>query len=351
MSRLLFGSKADQPVIYVTTRRGEAYKKVLKVKAEGGVMDPISYPKFLGAADYMSLYNEALVNDGKIPAYESRRLRTPEMQSIQCSIPMKVITTPPTYAILKLFTVFAEGSGGNDIAQYFVYMGWNRENSLLALGKEGKHDLINLSGNANYKINNYITMRADGVAIFDLNTNLKNGDFWQNSSSFLPNQAPVLIPVSDSGLLATASLVDGNHILGGSSIYQDNIYGDMVVAGYRNTVNRILQINTGFDIDLNFITEGLTAKAYLTFDVRNYYETRLMNLYEVYNPVVMTDAGGGDSIAYQKIGQWDREGSESLLNPNFYRRIGMYGTLNYHRIFNSDHEVNAIAVAYRQQLQ
>ncbi len=351
VSRLLYGARAGQPVILFTTKRGEAYKSKMTVRMETGVMSPVSYPKYLGAADYMTLYNEALSNDGRLPQYDSLTIANTRNKVNNVLYPDESYYNSEYLRNFKSFyNLIAEASGGNDAAQYYVYMGWNRQNSLISLGKEGRTDQINLRGNANYKINDYITMRADGVAIFQLNKNLKNGDFWKNSSTFLPNQAPVLIPVSDSALLASATLINGKYVLGGSNIYQDNIYGDLDLAGYRNTLDRTLQINTGLDLDLNFITEGLTAKGYLTFDVHNYYETQLLNKYEVYHPVVLAGSQG-DSIGYQKIGQYDHPSSESLINPNFYRRIGLFGTLNYHRVFNTDHEINAIAVAYRQQLQ
>ncbi len=350
-TRLLYGAKADLPVILVTTKRGQSYKKELKVRLDGGIMNPISYPKYLNASDYMSLYNEALVNDGKAPIYDSMEIANTRNHVNNLLYPDESYYNSEYLKDYQTFHhLIAEASGGNDIAKYYVYMGWKRQNSLPDLGKEQHSDRINLRGNADYRINDYISMRADGVAIFDMNTNLKNGDFWQNSSTFLPNQAPVLIPLSDSAMMANANLINGRYVPGGTSIYQQNIYGNQVLAGYRNTMNRILQINTGLDFDLGFITEGLTASAYLTFDVRNYYESRLLNTYAVYEPVVLSDVSGADSIAYNKVGLDVEQGSESIINPDFYRRIGLYGTLNYHRLFG-EHEINAVGVAYRQQVQ
>lgn len=350
-SRLLYGSKADLPVILVTTRKGEAYKKELNIRIEGGIMNPINYPEFLNAADYMSLYNEALTNDGKLPVYDSMEIANTRNHSNNIFYPDEEYYNSDYLRNFKTYhQLIGEASGGNDIAKYYVYMGWKSQNSLVHLGKEERSDRINLRGNAQYKVNDYISMRADGVAIFDLSKNLKNGDFWQNSSTFLPNQYPVLIPVSDSTLRANASLIDGKYVPGGTNIYQDNIYANQVLAGYRNTMNRILQINTGLDFDLGFITEGLTARAYLTFDVRNYYESRLLNTYAVYEPVILPDINGADSLGYNKIGLDTETGRESIINPDFYRRIGLYGTINYQRTFN-DHEINAVGVAYRQQVQ
>lgn len=351
VSRLLYGSKADLPVILISTKRGEAFKRKLKVKAESGIMNPISYPNFLDAANYMTLYNEALVNDGKTPMYSDDEITNTRNGSNPAFYPDESYFNSNYLRDFKTYhSIITEASGGNDIAQYFVYMGWNSKNSLESLGSEQRTDRINMRGNANYKINDYISMKADAVAIFDVNKNLKNGNFWENASNFLPNQAPVLVPVTDSTLLANAKVINEKYVLGGTSVYQDNIYGDQVLAGYRNTMDRILQINTGLDFDLNFLTQGLSATANLTFDMRNYYESRLLNQYAVYEPVVLSDKNGVDSIGYNKTGLDVEQGNESIINPDFYRRIGLFGTLNYHRNFD-DHEINAIGVAYRQQIQ
>ncbi|MEX0986101.1 MAG: SusC/RagA family TonB-linked outer membrane protein [Bacteroidales bacterium] len=351
VSRLLYGSKADLPVILVTTKRGEAFKRRLNVRLESGMMKPVSYPNYLGAADYMSLYNEALANDGNFPMYDSLAIAHTQNNTNYVLYPDERYFNSNYLRDFKTYhNLITEASGGNDIAQYFVYMGWNSQNSLLSLGSEERNERINMRGNADYKINDYITMRADAVAIFDMRKNLKNGNFWQNASTFLPNQAPVLIPVTDSTLLENAALINDQYVLGGTSVYRNNIYGDQVMAGYRNTMNRILQINTGLDFDLNDVVPGLTASANLTFDVRNYYESRLLNSYAVYEPVVLTDINGADSLGFNKTGLDVEQGNESIINPDFYRRIGMFGTLKYNRIFQ-DHQINATAVAYRQQIQ
>ena len=42
----------------------------IDVRANVGAMLPKAYPKYLDAATYMSLYNEACVNDGRTPLYD-----------------------------------------------------------------------------------------------------------------------------------------------------------------------------------------------------------------------------------------------------------------------------------------
>ena len=63
----LYGSQARNGVIVVTTKRGVMSKKgQIKVKINHGMKSPVSYPTYLGSAEYMELYNEARTNDGLI---------------------------------------------------------------------------------------------------------------------------------------------------------------------------------------------------------------------------------------------------------------------------------------------
>lgn len=51
-------------VISITTKRGEIGDLRINIHANTGFYTPKSYPKYLGSAEYMTLYNEARANDG-----------------------------------------------------------------------------------------------------------------------------------------------------------------------------------------------------------------------------------------------------------------------------------------------
>ena len=67
---VLYGSRAAKGVIYITTKRGKYQEKLqIDVRANTGFYVPKGYPKYLGSAEYMTLYNEARANDGLDPLY------------------------------------------------------------------------------------------------------------------------------------------------------------------------------------------------------------------------------------------------------------------------------------------
>jgi TonB-linked SusC/RagA family outer membrane protein len=353
VSRMLYGSQSDQPVIMITTKRGTPFKRRMNAYVETGLQNPISYPNLLGAAEYMELFNEARENDNLGPRFDQTTIDNTRNGTDPVLYPDEDYFTSRYLKDYQTYTrVLTEASGGNDAAQYYAHIGWETQQGLMALGRRNdRSNQVNIRANVDYQINDYINMRFDGSTVFDFGGGPR-GDFWNNTVNFQPHWYPVLIPASlltDDELINAANLVDGEFLLGGTSEYQTNIYGDLVSAGYRNSMNRLLQFNTGLDFDLGFIAEGLTAKAVLSFDMFNRFDTEMQDEYAVYQPSVVQGMDG-DSLIFAKIGQDVRQGSESVVNPDFYRRNGMYGTINYKKVID-DSRLDVTGLAYTDLLQ
>ena len=60
----LYGSRAAKGAILITTKRGHNDGLKVTVRGNASTFVPKEYPTYLGAAQYMSLYNEARKNDG-----------------------------------------------------------------------------------------------------------------------------------------------------------------------------------------------------------------------------------------------------------------------------------------------
>lgn len=69
-SASIYGSRAANGVILITTKKGQAGSQpVVDISSSIGVQQPQFRLDFVGAADYMKLWDEALANDGKTPIY------------------------------------------------------------------------------------------------------------------------------------------------------------------------------------------------------------------------------------------------------------------------------------------
>lgn len=353
-SGMLYGAEANNGVILITTKRGDILKKTMRVSAQTGYNMPISYPDYLSSGDFMKFYNVARVNDGLDPLYTDEAIDNTTNGLFPSRYPDNDFFNS-TY--LKdwssSYNVVGEASGGNEVARYYLNLGWNRDNSLLGLGEGGneKEDQLNLRGNVNYKLNDAISIKFDGAFMLDFERGPRysGSDFWGLASTLKPNYSSLLIPVNliqDTVLLENAKIIDGQYILGGTSEFQNNPYGELTENGTRSTINRLMQINTGIDFDFKKITPGLTGTAYISFDIYNGFNENLNNSYAVYNPVFLSDTTISTAT---KIAQDIKQTDKTITNIDFYRRAGFYGALNYNRIFNSIHEINANAVGYRDQ--
>lgn len=354
LSSMLYGGQANNGIIYITTKRGAPLKKTLNFTFESGINKAISYPKFLSSGKYMSLYNEALANDGLAPKYLQADIDATESGADRVKYPDEDYYNS-TY--LKNFSsynnIVGETGGGNDIAQYYLNIGWNRTTGLLKPGEGGneKKDRINVRGNVDYKLNEVIKIRFDAAVIFNIIDQPRytsaTSDFWTLSSTLYPNSAPSLIPVSlmtDPTLLGAAKLIDGQYLLGGTSEYMTNIYGELTKNGPTQINNRLLEMNIGLDFDLKKITEGLTASVFFTYDLQNIFRTDIPNSYAVYKPTYTVN----DITSWSKYNVDAKVNTMNLSDVSFSRRNGLYGKIDYHKV-TGDHELTINGLSYFDQ--
>lgn len=348
---MLYGPQATNGVIYITTKRGAPLKKGLMFTFEKGFDKPISYPNYLSAGEYMKLYNEALDNDGLSPKYTTDQIDSTINKSNLIRFPDEDYYNS-TY--LKNWSGYhrlnAEVSGGNDIAQFFLNLGWSRSTGLIKIGEgeNEKRDRLSMRGNIDYKITDGVKLTFDGSVMFNISklpryTSASN-NFWVLASQLRPDIYPVLIPLNllkPQSLQLAAKPVNGNYVFGGTSEFQTNIYGELTKNGNRGYLDRLMGIRTGLDFDLKTITQGLKASVFFSFDMYNQYQEEIQNSYAVYNPVYVND-----TIDKYNIYKTDlKVDTKTVADAYYYRGIGTYGTLDYHRIFG-DHEINATGLVY-----
>ena len=133
----LYGSQGRNGVIIVTTKRGVALKDEIRVKVNQGIRSPKSYPNYLGAAEYMELYNEARLNDGLATIYDSVSIahtksglnpyRYPDV-SFYNNDYLKPFSTQTA--------VTTEFSGGNKDLRYYVNLSYDNTGTIEKINQE-----------------------------------------------------------------------------------------------------------------------------------------------------------------------------------------------------------------------
>ncbi|MCX6309179.1 MAG: SusC/RagA family TonB-linked outer membrane protein, partial [Bacteroidia bacterium] len=361
VSRMLYGAEGDQGVILVKTKSGVANKKIVNVNVEQGMLQALQYPKFLNAGQYMTAYNKAQQNDASFVGSPLTLPKYPQAMKFDSLNRVDPVLYPDNdyYSseyvknLTNYTNVYGELSGGDSNTQYYLNLGWNHSAGWTKIGNNDAHDVMNIHGKVSFKVNSWMKMNSEVVGVFDItnipNVNTYNADgtinldYWGKASTYLPNTQTLLIPVSritNPGIIPSSSFIDGQYVLGGSGVYQTSLLGDMTRSGKNMTMNRYMQFNTGFDLNLKGITKGLTAKGLLSLNFNNTYKKSIQNTYSVYQMGVVDTVG---NFPVTQIGVDNKTSEQTNTQTYFDRTISGYMAVNYDRTFG-DHALAAVLV-------
>ena len=247
---VLYGSRAAKGVIYISTKRGKNGPFRVDVRANTGFNVAKSYPKYLGSAEYMTLYNEALVNDdaNNLNLINEGKLGYTQ-ETIYNSASGK---NPYRYPDVDFYSsdyirkaanrsdITTEISGGNERARFYTNIGYYRQGDVFKFGeaKDNSIDRLNIRGNIDLEINQKISAYVDANATFYNARTALSGDgssYWQAAATLRPNRVAPLIPLSYidqndlSSLLliqGSSNIIDGKYFLGGTQSDLTNIFAD-----------------------------------------------------------------------------------------------------------------------------
>ena len=121
-------------------------------------------------------------------------------------------------------------------------------------------------------------------------------------------------------------------------------------AGYIQRVYSNVNATYGMQQDLDFITEGLSAKAVLSFDSKTTNNLFAGKTYEKWVQIInpnLTGMDGGDSVYYQLFNNEKNTPLSISGSRYFSSTFNFQGYLNYNRTFHK-HTVSGL-VLYQQQ--
>ena len=358
----LYGSRASKGVIYISTKRGKTEEQKINIRANAGINTPISYPKYLGSAEYMTLYNEARRNDGLQNLYSDETIYHHAAGLNPYRYPnIDYYSSDFIKNSFNRYDATAEISGGGERTQYYTNFGFWSAGSLLNFGEAKNNNTsnrFNMRGNIDVKLNDIMSLNVDASASFYTSRGV-NADYWGAAATGRPHRFSPLIPISmledqdeNSWIYVNNSnfLVDGQYLLGGSQLDQTNAFANIYAGGNSKHMNRQFQFNSGLDFDLKGILEGLTFKTALAIDYQNQYNQSYNNSYAVYQ-AAWNNYNGQDLISsLTKYGEDRQSGIQNIGGSSYRQTLGFTGQLNYFRTYNDYHNVSAILLANAFQI-
>ncbi|WP_207431387.1 SusC/RagA family TonB-linked outer membrane protein [Sabulibacter ruber] len=353
----LYGSRAAKGVVYITTKRGEAQEQQIKARVNAGMFVPKVYPKYLGSAEYMTLYNEARQNDGLDKLYSDATIYNHASGANPFRYP-DVDYFSPDYLkrTYNRYDGTLEISGGNKQARYYTNMGFNTAGSLLNFGeakKNNRTERFNIRGNVDIDLNSFITTRVDASAIY-YNGYGVNTNYWNGAATLRPNRFAPLIPISmieesdeaSQQLIKNSNyIIDGKYLLGGTQLDQTNPFAAIYAGGNNKFTSRQFQFGTGVGVNLTNVLQGLTFETNFGVDYSTSYNQSFNNNYAVYQPTWNNYAGYDQISSLTKFGQDFKTGAQNVSNSWYQQTLAFSAQFNYLTTVQENHHVSALLIA------
>lgn len=353
----LYGSQGSKGVVLITTKRGQVSPMHIDVRANVGAMLPKAYPKYLDAATYMNLYNEACVNDRINPLYDQSTIYNTAMGTNPYRYPdMDFYSSDYLRSFVTTTDITGEVYGGTDKTRYYLNVGLDYTNDLIKYGEHGKSNTFNFNvrGNVDMTIAKWLTATTNAAVLVSDNLSGR-GNYWGDATSLRPNWFSPLLPVgmidpNNAGMQdyinTSTHLIDGQYLLGGTTSNQTNAFSEALAAGYTRQKYRKFLFDLTLNADLSSITKGLSLKAAYSVDYNAHYSEAYALGYAVYQPTWGNINGQDMIIGLNKINE-DKSSTSEYVGQSTYHQTMMFSAqFDYARTFANAHNVNATLLGW-----
>ena len=355
---VLYGAKGAKGAILITTKRGKVDGLQITANANTGFHVAKEFPEYLGSAEYITLYREALTNDG---------ITIPEKYSQQNIYNYASGVNPYRYPNINYYSDeyvrkmynrsqgTLEIQGGGTRAHFYTNINYYRYEDLINFGpaKDNYTDRFSVRGNVDLVVNKVIKGFANASATF-YNEHKNKGDFWGEASTMRPNfpeNAAPLIPIdmvdpNASKALAilgkSLNLLDGRYFPGGTKATQTNAIADCYFGGEIQAVSRQFQFDAGIIYDMNKFVKGLSFKTLFSIDYAASYNLAYNNTYAVFIPTWSNYNSEDAIVALTQQNDEIVTGHMSQSDSKYRQTISWNGHFDYDHTFAGKHHVTGM---------
>ena len=321
----IYGSRAGNGVILVTTKRGNNGKPMFTLNSSFTQQRITAMPKPVNAGQYAEMTSEDYLNRGLVAPF------TPEQ------IKKYYDGTDPQYPNTDWYNVLVRDyapqqqhnisvRGGSDKIKYYGFVGYLDQKTMWKLN-DGGYKRYNLQSNIDAKILDNLSLQLDLASTYEQrdypSRSQNDGSVWADYWSTAPNY-PSQLPDPTKVSYAMGAGTGGAHVTTNSSLI-----------GYNNMDNQNFKGTLSLNYKFKQI-DGLTAKAFVNL-LQDYSQnknfTKPVNFY-TYD--IKSDI-------YNLMGSL---GTKSTLDQKDTRNRVLTGqlSLNYDHTFAKDHHISALAL-------
>jgi TonB-linked SusC/RagA family outer membrane protein len=322
-SAAIYGVRAANGVILVTTKRGKSGKPVIQYDGNMAFQHLTRIAPRVNAWQYMTYYNELAVINGTQTPYDPDEIEKykqgndPDYTSTDWTNQVYKAWAPQTSHALSV-------SGGTDVVRYNVSGQYINQQSNYS-NSDLSYQNFNLRSNIDIRANKYIKFNVDLAAWKETSKNPAIGD--NNIMHEMISIYPFIPVYWKNGLPS-----------GGLGYGRNPVLMSSTEPGYNNITYLTFNPKLGVDVQLPFITKGLSVGGYGAFDNINTFNKFYQRPWHAYSYNKATDTYT-DQYSSTALSQITQTSSQSAENTLFLK-------LGYDRQFG-DHNVSAFA-AYEQ---
>ena len=351
----VYGVRAANGVVLVTTRRGVAQKTSVDVKLEYGMSDLPNMPKFLGGADYAMLYNEAFGQENYSQEYiENLRNNTNRFLYPNVDWFDEIFKKHSTNA-----NAAVNIRGGGEVARYFVSASFVEDNGNLKNSKANDYNSNVTLRRYNFRTNVDFTLTKTTELGVEIGANLTDTHqpgvgnrsiygtyytpveelfYWSYLST--PLSSPVRLPIGRD--------YQGNPIWGWGApaqIGEANPAERLFGSGYNSLFRTQIMSQIILKQDLSFWLDGLEIQGSFSFDANNQTIINRQKNSTTYSVRGVDDETGDLIVAEVNKGQ-DFLGYGKSLSSDRAEELKLQ--LNYNQLFADKHRVSGMIMYYQR---
>ena len=333
----VYGVRGANGVILINTKRGHVGKPRVVVKSEFAFTQPIKLPNYIGAADYMQLLDDVLVDTGQSPMYADRIAKTRAGYDPDLYPDVNWIDAiSRDHAANQRVTV--DVSGGSENLRYSFVAAVYNERGILTRDKSLDWDptiklqRYNVRSNVDLKLSPTTQVRFNiGGYLQDRNSSPESTDqIFSRAFRF----TPFMFPTRYSSGEIPAWQEEGNP------------WAMATQRGFARSSASKIETLFSLEQDLKFLTPGLKLRGTFSFDRYSTGKVTRSKTIEYWNAASGRNEEGELILALKQQGSNFLGTSTSAEYGN--KSIYMEASLNYDRTFVNKHAVSAMLLFNRR---
>lgn len=319
-SAAIYGVRAANGVVLITTKKGQSGKVSLEYSGNVGWQNPSGSAKSVSAADWMVLKNESAMHNvnGGTPVFSQEEIDAYRNGTKQGADWWDEILRPLAPQTQHAINV----TGGNENVQFFVSGGYLYQESFFR-SKSLDYNKYNLRSNISANISKRLKVEISMSGIMDEKNQMYENPDWIIRAF---QRAPATMPIyaNNNPEYLNQGWIDGDNPIA---------MADGDISGYKKYQNKWFQSSATVSYDVPYI-DGLVAKAMFSYDYQIADNTLYKREYELYEYQEATNY-------YNPVSH--NSGSAEYKREFFSKSASLYQlSLNYNRVFNKSHNVTGL---------